>query len=207
VRPFRPRRRWGIGAQARSRRRSPLGEGLHRHQCPAVVRVACVGRDVCRVHGCLRGRHGAAAGWVFEGSNVHIAVCEQPQPNKRNGRAHVPAGTSQGIRSADAKPQRLSTRRNRSNGGGTALRRRAGCRVKDAPVPPHRVHHHSEFARQGARLKPTFSFSFSFAARCRSGRGSASPSRPRRAGRARACRRVARCARRSRPRPIGSPAS
>ncbi len=143
MRPFRPRRRWGIGAQARSRRRSPLGEGLHRHQYPAVVRVACVGRDVCRVHGCLRGRHGAAAGWVFEGSNVHIAVCEQPQPNKRNGRAHVPAGTSHCIRSADAKPQRLSTRRNRSNGGGTALRRRAGCRVKDAPrtsrASPQRV--------------------------------------------------------------------
>ena len=102
VQPFRPRRRWGIGTQARSRRRSPLGEGLHRHQCPSVVRVACVGRDVCRVHGCLRGRHGAAAGWVFEGSNVHIAVCKQPQPNQRNGRTHVPAGTSRCIRRTNA---------------------------------------------------------------------------------------------------------
>jgi hypothetical protein len=204
VRPFRPRRRWGIGAQARPQ---PLGEGLHRHQCPVVVRVTCVGRDVCRVHGCLRGRHGAAARWVFEGSNVHIAVCEQPQPNKRNGRAHVPAGTSQGIRSADAKPQRLSTRRNRSNGGGTALRRRAGCRVKDAPHIACITTASLRAKATAARLKPTFSFSFSSAARCRSGRGSASPSRPRRAGRARACRRVARCARRSRPLPIGSPAS
>src|SRR3954462_3036552 len=91
---------------------------------------------------------GSSSGWP---SNVHIAVCEPPQPNKRNGRAHVPAGTSHCIRSADAKPQRLSTRRSRWNGGGTALRRRAGCRVKDAPVPPHRVHHHSEFTRQGDR--------------------------------------------------------
>ena len=72
----------------------PLGEGLHRHQYPAVVRVACVGRDVCRVHGCLRGRHGAAAGWVFEGvafqcahRGLRAAATKQAEwPGPRPGR-------------------------------------------------------------------------------------------------------------------------
>ena len=36
-------------------------------------------------------------------SNVEIAVCKQPQPNTRNDRAHVPAGTSRCIRRTDTK--------------------------------------------------------------------------------------------------------
>src|SRR3954462_13089655 len=98
---------------------------------------------------------GSSRGWP---SNVHIAVCEQPQPNKRNGRAHVPAGTSHCIQSADAKPQRLSTQCNRWNGGGTALRRRAGCRVKDAPHIACITT--ASLRTRAARLKPTFSLSF-----------------------------------------------
>ena len=35
-------------------------------------------------------------------SNVVHAVCEQPQPDQRNGRTHVPAGTSRRIRRTNA---------------------------------------------------------------------------------------------------------
>jgi hypothetical protein len=53
------------------------------------------GWTCCRVHGCLRGRHRAAAGWAFKGSNVGCAVqedapAEWPRPRPRQGR---PEGT------------------------------------------------------------------------------------------------------------------
>jgi hypothetical protein len=105
VRRFRPRRRWGIGAQARSRRRSPWVRGctaisiLPWFASPASVGTYA-GFTVVYAVGTEPPQDGYSRGWP---SNVHIAVCEQPQPNKRNGRTHVPAGTSHCIRSADAK--------------------------------------------------------------------------------------------------------
>ena len=111
---------YGVSERRQGLDAHPLGERLHRPHC-----LGCGSRRLRRV-GTYAGftvvyavgteppQDGYSKGWP---SNVHIAVCKQPQPNKRNGRAHVPAGTSQGIRSADAKPQRLSTRRSRWNGG------------------------------------------------------------------------------------------
>ena len=63
--------------------------------------AACVGRDVCRVHGCLRGRHGAAAGWVFEGvafqcahRGLRAAATKQAEwPGPRPGREGSIEGT------------------------------------------------------------------------------------------------------------------
>ena len=153
---------YGVSERRQGLDAHPLGERLHRPHC-----LGCGSRRLRRV-GTYAGftvvyavgteppQDGYSKGWP---SNVHIAVCKQPQPNKRNGRAHVPAGTSQGIRSADAKPQRLSTRRSRWNGG------YAGAPVAGLKTRPSRhiacITTASLRARAtAARLKPTFSFSF-----------------------------------------------
>ena len=131
VRPFRPRRRWGIGTQARSRRRSPWVRGCTAISVLAVVRVACVGRDVCRVHGCLRGRHGAAAGWVFEGvafqcahRGLRAAATKQAEgPGPRPGR-DVSRHPKRGCETTAAQHTAQSLQRRR--GGITPARRLPG---------------------------------------------------------------------------------
>jgi hypothetical protein len=58
--------------------------------------IRCWGKDVCRGQGCLRGRHAVAAQWACEGVVFRCLKRgpKRPQAHMRNGRAHVPAGTS-----------------------------------------------------------------------------------------------------------------
>ena len=76
-------------------------------------------------------------------SNVVHAVCEQAQPDQRNGRTHVPAGTSRRIRRTDANrwTDQITTV---GRAAGTMMSRR--CSESRSRLE-HRVHDHRKLAR------------------------------------------------------------
>ena len=123
----------------------PLGEGLHRHQC--LGRGSRRLRDVCRVHGCLRGRHGAAAGWVFEGvafqcahRGLRAAATKQAEwPGPRPGR-DVSRHPKRGCETTAAQHTAQSLQRRRD--GITPARRLLGqrrARPATSRASPQRV--------------------------------------------------------------------
>jgi hypothetical protein len=90
-------------------------------------------------------------------------MCTSRSVSRRNQTTGMAAPTSRQGRpgASDARMQnteQFRTQQNLANAGGTVSRRRGVCRVEDTPVPPHRVHHHGKFARQGGPKTRTVNY-------------------------------------------------
>jgi hypothetical protein len=183
-RPFRPRQRWGIGAQARSRRHPLPLDGCI---VTDVTLCSVAGFRVDVVPGSRLSTRSTRSRRMMglRRAGLPMFVARSRRTHQRNGLAHVPGRDVPDVLTEHGNFQVSSgSASTKQPSSSSSQGRAAGVGLKSVPVFSIACMITASFRARAtaARLKPSRFLNASCAGRSRRARASASPWRPQRAG-------------------------